>query len=229
MFPYSHLVWANRLWEPLGIEDLATFNLGAILPDVRYVDNLTWEQTHPPQEEFWALAQEDGVVPERDFALGYLLHLGMDQWEPWFLREARQRYPLGRIFPRKIFKLLLEAASLQAYPLQDIALSQEIPALALRLDIPTETIQKLRDAADRILLNPSLDEAIAFVQDTELSQKPIIRMLMWTALAIMRTPLRHLLLRPAVRVLREMEPELEVRFLDEMRPFLETGANGDPP
>jgi hypothetical protein len=219
VFPYTHLVWAHRLQDKLGVQNLAEFNLGAILPDVRYVDDLPWKQTHPPLDEFWerALAADKA---DRDFALGYLLHLAMDQWELDIMRRARQRYPLGRLIPRRLFKLIMEAASLEQYPLPQIPLSDRVPELALSLGIPEETIHLLRSMADGVLAEPGLEQAVVFVQGTQLAKNPTIRWLMWAAIAILKTPLRHLLLRPATRVLKRMEAEVEQNFLDEVYAFV---------
>lgn len=217
MFPYSHLVLASRLQTRFPIRDVTEFNLGAVVADVRYVDGSRWEQTHLTLPEFAALP----IRPEdEDFAWGYRLHLAMDWEEPWFIPAARRSHILGRLLPRKLFKLLLEGATLEAYPLQDIPLSKRIPDLAVQMGIAPESIRKLRGLADHILAHPTLEEAFVFVRETDLAQVGMIRWLMVAARVLLQSPLRHLLLRPAKRIIRQLEPELEQRVLARLQPFL---------
>lgn len=232
MYPYSHFLWAHRMRGHLGVEYPGEFNLGAVVADLRYVDGHPWEWTHFADsgknihlDKFWALAQGgNGATADRrdyDFALGYLLHLAMDDVWPWMVQEVRQRHPLGRLLPPRILKLSLEVATIEAFPLSDIRLTHRVPPLAVELGISPETIRLLREYADEGLSNPDIEKAYAFVQNTNLNRLPAIRILMFFGKIILHTPLRLPLTLPMRRILRELEPEIEYRILGNLQPFVD--------
>ncbi|MBN1485464.1 MAG: zinc dependent phospholipase C family protein [Chloroflexia bacterium] len=234
MYAYSHLVWADKLRDRLGVHYPDEFNLGAVIPDLRYADALPWAQTHfaDPQkqihpERFWSMALQDGAstdLRDHDFALGYLLHLAMDRSWTWLVEQARSRHPLGRVLPPRALKIAIEAAATELYPLKDIPLSRRVPSLALQIGISGETIRHLRSFADEGLSNPSAEAAYDYVRQAGLANKRSIRLLMRLATVVARSPLRLPLVGPAKRILRELEPELERRFLEELRPFTKVFA-----
>lgn len=219
MFPMTHLYMAERFQDWLQVTAPADYNLGAVLPDVRYVVDLSWEQTHPAPETFWHLAQ--ALPPEAgdaDFAKGMLLHLVMDVYEPWYIATARQYFlpPLGRVVPRRVLKLLLEAAALELYPRANIPMTRRVPPVIARLGIPAAAVQRLRAAADPLLQQPSVTAAFEFVRTTSMAAIPAIRLLMSMAHLFLQTPLRALVIKPATTAMRQVTPLLERRVTERL-------------
>jgi hypothetical protein len=233
MYAYSHLYWADRLWQRLGAQDPAEFNLGAVMADLRYADNLPWKQTHFADQnkaihlrQFWDLASAYGALdpgPDQDYARGYLLHLAMDRSWDWLVEQIRERFWLGRWLQRihpRILKIAIEAAVVELHPMKNIPLSRRVPELALRVGITEASIIRLRSSADKGLTNPSAEAAYEFVKLVGLAEKPLIRVLMRIATVVARTPLRYPFVLPICPILEELEPELEQRFLTELSPFI---------
>ena len=219
MFPFTHLVWTKKLADQLGVQDRGEFNLGGILSDVRYLTGQTWQATHPPADRFWVEAQQalgqmtDGQYQlELDFARGVLLHLVMDQWEPYLIRQTRAVLPLGRFYPRAVVKLLFEAAVAESNPLENIPLSERTPQLAGLINVADGCW--IREFADSALANPVLEEGISFIQEIGVDQQSLkIRVLMRLGTAFLKSPLHDPILDPIKAMLRQQESFLHQQFL----------------
>jgi hypothetical protein len=227
MYPYSHFVWAAKLRDRLGIEHPGEFNLGVVVADMRYIDGTPWAATHIPLEQFWAIARENGKASEdQDFALGYALHLAMDRSWSWLVQQVRRRHLLGRVLPMRVLKLSIEVAMVDVYPLRDIALTERVPPLVGRMGIRPESVRLLRQYADKGLQDPDVETTYEFMQQTGLAGLGPIRLLMALGRLILNTPLRRALVNPIHNTLRDLEPELERRFLLELRRSWSVSSEG---
>ncbi|MBN1483577.1 MAG: zinc dependent phospholipase C family protein [Chloroflexia bacterium] len=208
----------------LAIDHEDEFNLGAVIPDMRYFDGTPWNQTHVPIEEFWTIAQQEMVryadPCDRDFALGYLLHLAMDKSWHWLVEQVRGEHPLGRVLPPRVLKLSIEVAMVDLHPLKDIAFSRRVPPLAERFGIRPESLLPIRKFADDGLSDPNIIKTYRFMIQTGVVSNPAIKGLMLLGAVVLFTPLRIPLVAPIRRTLRRVDRELERRILAELRPFI---------
>lgn len=171
MLLLTHLYFAKKLKAQMGIENVEIYLLGTTIPDIRYIIDRTWQQTHrnPKQLVDYVKSPKDA-----DFLKGYKVHMQLDSYPSQFglYKEAKKRFPklVRPVIYQKIVNILFEIYYLENHFKQSdqLIIGKHNSELTNLLGLTAENVSYFTESLNQILKELTVEsiEEIIFKNDS---------------------------------------------------------------
>jgi hypothetical protein len=165
---YTHLVLAHSLQPHLQPSDPPAYNLGSIIPDVRYLAGARRRQTHLTALQLLAYGQRFPHLAS--FLLGYQVHCEIDLLD--LTRLLFEHTPFRLLRPLR--QLQLSALLIEEHFLENTRINPVISAesneMLSELGIEAQHVHQFAEGTRRFLEQPSLQAELTALQDANVLQ-----------------------------------------------------------